>query len=444
MTVIGASQDSSPKQQQQQQQTRLTPLWVLKAIWFLGVGANASLFRFITVFYHKIELDTTHIGFLQLCNPWVTFAGSLSWASVCDRTGAYKQVLVASNILGVTVVCCLLIPFVQQHFSALLACMVVGPAFLSSRAGVTDALTNKVMAEYRAAALQNGTESQVLENASYGRQRLWGALGYGGFALLSGLLVDAFGNNSMFMCFAACLGTTVIIIATQLPSDPDRNKNSSGPQPGNMLSLMFGTFEASWFFANLLVYGVHLALVETFLFVYLVRDFEGTTSTLLGLSVSTMCLFELPVFYYIQVAINRYSLTTLLSGCHIIFAIRVFLYSVLPKSQPWLVLLIEPLHGITAAGMWSCSVEFGRRLAPEHSKARMQAIASGVYYRAASGAGSLIWSYFTRPEPEGYGFPKMYALAGVTMLCWSLLWNFGWRQQQHKGWAGCATSAIDS
>mmetsp|Transcript_107395 Transcript_107395/g.342322 ORF Transcript_107395/g.342322 Transcript_107395/m.342322 type:complete len:253 (+) Transcript_107395:154-912(+) len=231
----------------------------------------------------------------------------------------------------------------------------------------------------------------------------------------------------MFICFALCLGTNILILATHLPSDPDPAKVLQASSVSTETSgVVFCRFEVLWFFSNLFVYGMHLALVETFLFVYLIRDFVGADSTLFGLSVAIMCLFELPVFYHIQTAISRFSLTTLLSVCHAIFALRVFAYSVLPSEHPWIVLVIEPLHGITAAAMWSCSVEFGRRLAPDGSKARMQALASGVYYRAASGAGALLWGAMTRPPPVGYGFRPMYFTAGCTILLWSAFWNIGW------------------
>eukprot|EP00401_Gymnodinium_catenatum_P040027 CAMPEP_0117579448 /NCGR_PEP_ID=MMETSP0784-20121206/64622_1 /TAXON_ID=39447 /ORGANISM="" /LENGTH=429 /DNA_ID=CAMNT_0005379339 /DNA_START=39 /DNA_END=1325 /DNA_ORIENTATION=+ len=406
----------------------LTPLWALRAIYFVGIGANACLWRFITVFYSRIGLDNGRIGLLQLLSPWVTFSGSLLWALVCDWLGEYKRVLVLTNSLGALAVCCLVLRPVQSSFVGVLVCVIFGPFFLSSRTGVTDALTLQVVQEYedehrrhRAARMSAGgtaaDEMQLQRSLpSYGEQRLWGAAGYGIFGLLSGVLTSRFGSTAMFIGFGMCLGTTVLIIATQLP--PKGKKKPASDNASVDAAESVCRFEVAWFFANLLVYGAHMALVESFLFVYILRDFRGADQSILGASVATMCLFELPVFSYIKILIDRYSLTTLLSACHAIMSCRLLAYSALPKDAPWLVLLVEPLHGITMAAMWACSVEYGRRLAPKGKEARMQALVSGTYYRVASGAGAFIWGILTRPPPLGYGFEAMYRTGAMTMCVW--------------------------
>lgn len=417
---------------------RLTPLWALKAIYFVSIGANACLFRFIAVFYHQIGFDNAQIGFLQLCNPWVTFAGSLGWAAVCDHVGEYKRVLIFSNLVGGVFICCLLVPAVQAHFLTVLACVLVGAAFLASRAGVTDALTLAVVREYEQFKLERGLGADEAPcQPSYGEQRLWGAAGYGTFALLSGVLTDILGDGAMFAGFGACLAVTITIITTQLPSSSGRKAAASAANGGGS----FVTFDLVWFFANLLVYGAHMALVETYLFVYLLRDFQNTSRKLLGCSVAVMCTFELPVFFYIRRLIDRVPLTLLLSACHAVFALRTFAYSMLPYDYPWMVLLVEPLHGITMAAMWSCSVEFGRRLAPAGAEAKMQAVVAGAYYRVACGAGNFAWGFFTKPPPAGYGFVAAYRLATATILAWSLLWNLGWWAHSHRKRGAGATVA---
>jgi len=61
-----------------------------------------------------------------------------------------------------------------------------------------------------------------------------------------------------------------------------------------------------------------------------------------------------------------------------------------PHPRPWLVLFVEPLHGLTFAGMWSAAVEYARRLAPQGAEAKMQALVNGhIFVRrtcAAPGA----------------------------------------------------------
>eukprot|EP00932_Pfiesteria_piscicida_P004826 SRR837773.14733.p1 GENE.SRR837773.14733~~SRR837773.14733.p1 ORF type:complete len:161 (-),score=17.57 SRR837773.14733:65-547(-) len=139
-----------------------------------------------------------------------------------------------------------------------------------------------------------------------------------------------------------------------------------------------------------------------------------------------MCAFEVPVFRNIDKAFSRFSLTAMLSMCHFIFAARCILYSILPRQHAWAVLLVEPLHGITFACMWSCSVEYAKRLAPDGGKAKMQALVNGVYYQLAIGLGSFMWGPLTEEPPVGVGFTKCYLAAGLVMVLWSIVWNLGW------------------
>merc|ERR1719506_3401017 len=105
-----------------------------------------------------------------------------------------------------------------------------------------------------------------------------------------------------------------------------------------------------------------MALVESFLFIFLIRDFDPPASSLLlGSAVAVMCAFELPVFYYVHHIFDRVGLTRLLSCCHVVFAVRCLAYTALPRDAPALVLVIEPLHGVTFACMWAVSVEYAKR-----------------------------------------------------------------------------------
>ncbi|CAK0889114.1 unnamed protein product [Prorocentrum cordatum] len=369
----------------------------------------------------------TPVGFMQLCVPWITFLSSLGWAALCDRLGEYKRVLVVSNSVGAAAICCLLLGPVHTHFAGVCACMFAGSAFLASRTGVVDALTLRVVRDYEEARAQGRSEAAGGELPSYGPQRLWGAAGYGIFGLLSGVGADAFGDGAMFVLFGACLATTVLIVASQLPSrgavKPAGARAAGSQSPGGGPR---SRFRMAWFFANLVVYGMHTSLIESFLFVYASRDFPGASRGLLGASVAIMCVSELPVFFYDRRFLDRFCVTSLLTSCELVLAMELLAYSAVPRGAPWLILLIAPLHGVTMAAAWSCSVEFGRQLAPPGAEARVQALVSGVYYRVAQGLGACAWGVLTRPPPAGCGFSAMYAAAGGTILLWAVVWNAGW------------------
>lgn len=182
-------------------------------------------------------------------------------------------------------------------------------------------------------------------------------------------------------------------------------------------------FQLIWFFANLIMYGVGMAMVETFLFVYLERSFEPpATKFLLGLTVAVMCLFELPVFTYFDRALDYLREQDILNCCHLFFALRCLLYISIPRGHVWLVLLVEPLHGITFAAMWCAAVRYASNNAPKGLETTMQALCNGLYQQLGFSIGSIFWGRTI----EQRGFDFSYIMAAVTILSWGAIWKLGW------------------
>mmetsp|Transcript_60405 Transcript_60405/g.152925 ORF Transcript_60405/g.152925 Transcript_60405/m.152925 type:complete len:179 (-) Transcript_60405:52-588(-) len=177
-----------------------------------------------------------------------------------------------------------------------------------------------------------------------------------------------------------------------------------------------------------------MALVENFLNVFLLQDFVGTPTVLIGLATAMMCAFEIPVFKYIgRLWQNgRFGAVTVLMAAEALLAVRCLLYAALPRSQPWLVLLVEPLHGLTFAGMWCATVEYARQLAPPGTEAKMQALVNGLFYQISFAAGSLLWGFLVQRPPRGLGFTRCFLLDAALICFWLVAWGAGWSLGRRK------------
>ena len=66
-----------------------------------------------------------------------------------------------------------------------------------------------------------------------------------------------------------------------------------------------------------MVYGISMALVETYLFVYLERAFMPAASkSLLGVTIAIMCIFEVPIFFYFDRLLIVMTEINILTLCH--------------------------------------------------------------------------------------------------------------------------------
>merc|ERR1740121_722150 len=189
-----------------------------------------------------------------------------------------------------------------------------------------------------------------------------------------GQIIDSFGLNAMFAGFAIIQFANVGIVVGWMPSPKKATPTPAGeqaeaapqePKPGILKLLSnFGVF---WSFANLFIYGICTCLIENFLFVYLVQEFDNVSNFILGSSVTVMCIFEIPVFKYVGPWLERQpqgsqrAITITLVLCLIIQALRCWLYAIMPRDMAWLVLVIGVLQGVTFAAMWVAAMEYAKR-----------------------------------------------------------------------------------
>lgn len=94
-------------------------------------------------------------------------------------------------------------------------------------------------------------------------------------------------------------------------------------------------------------------MVEGMLFL-LLQEMSGST-LLCGLSVVVTVLFELPIFRYAKVILERMGTRNMILLGQFAWVVRAVFYAFM--NNPWLVLLIEPLHGVTFAFVWTAATQ---------------------------------------------------------------------------------------
>jgi MFS family permease len=118
---------------------------------------------------------------------------------------------------------------------------------------------------------------------------------------------------------------------------------------------------------------------------------------------------EIPIFYFSEQILNRFSPFTLLVVAHVAYAVRVFGYTLITAS--WQVLLLEPLHGVTYACYAMSSVTILARFAPANLQSSTQGVKS-----VAGRLGSLTGSIFGGWVMQKYGASAMYRGGGTAVI----------------------------
>jgi hypothetical protein len=333
-------------------------------------AASACINPFMPVFFRRAGLTPPQIGALAILRPMVTLPVGAAAAALADKTREHRAVLLATYVVGAAGRLAL---GAARGFPATLALASLG-AVLSPASSLVDAAA---------------TASCAAAGEEYGRQRLWGAVGWGGFSLLSGAAISAVGGGFAFALAAA--GFLVAAVPTALvPWGPLHAKLAAGghahgddtprggasradlaaegaaaaagpppnappgappapPAPPRLWRAarrLVADPEARRFFATAAAFGYSVGHIENFLFLTL--EDRGGSATLMGATLTMTCVSETLVFWYAAAIIDKLGLDRCFDLCFAAFLLRLAAYATLPRWRaPWPVLAVEPLHGLS-------------------------------------------------------------------------------------------------
>jgi MFS transporter, PPP family, 3-phenylpropionic acid transporter len=356
-----------------------------RALYFTYYAAMAAVLPYLALYYESAGLSGAQIGVLTGLMPLVMLIGAPLWAEFADATGRYRLVLWVS--LGSSLVLALGLSLAGSFLP--LAVLIAMFAF--SVAPIMPLVDHAVL------------EALGERTHEYGRQRIWGAYGWGLSAPVVGWITERFGLSWMFYIYAA-----VMVVALLVTFRAPVGTALSGHTFGTGLATMLRDVRWIAFLFAVFVGGVSLSLSINFLPLYMRA--LGADLTLVGLAVTAATLSELPVMAFAGVLLARYGPRRILIAALVAWAVRLAL-SPLVAAPGW-VLPIQLLHGPAFAAMWIAGVAYAKHLAPRGSGAAAQGLFTGV----SVGLGGLVGGLFGGFTYEWLGPHWMFRLGAILAL----------------------------
>jgi PPP family 3-phenylpropionic acid transporter len=358
-----------------------------KAFYFFVYAAMAGVMPFLTLYYESLGLVGQQIGILAAIPPMVTFLSAPLFGFLADVTRRQKLLLtvsILSLILGVVGIT------VADSFWELGGVVLFYAFFFAPLIPLVDRSVLEVLGERR---------------DQYGRQRVWGALGWGAAAPLAGWLVARGGLHWSFYASAVLFG--LLAITTQGMS-VSRLERSEPFWLG--LKKIASRFRVLVFFVIVLGGGVGLALIHHYLFVFL--SSLQASSFVMGWSLSVATVSELGVMYFSDRLLARWGARGVLGGALAALALRLFAMGMV--SSPGWVLWLQLLHGPTFAALWVAGVAYVAEIAPP----AVGNTAQGLFTGFVMGLGSAIGALAGGLLYQQIGFSRMYlwAALGIFLL----------------------------
>ncbi|GFY72444.1 major facilitator superfamily domain-containing protein 6 [Trichonephila inaurata madagascariensis] len=226
-------------------------------------------------------------------------------------------------------------------------------------------------------------ESVQKHGADFGKQRLFGAVGWGLVAAVAGLLCDFTNDYLAPWILFAILSLLMLWNISKI----DLIKPDCSDTPLKDISKVMNSKKFIWYEIGVLINGIGWGFVDFYLNWFLISI--GGNRLICGLVETVQCLAgEIPFMFFSGWMLKKFGHFNIMALCLISYCGRFLWYSQI--RNPWLVLPIEWTHGISFGVFYNSMASFAKENAPLGSEATTQSVVFSTYEGLGSGIGDVV------------------------------------------------------
>lgn len=341
---------------------------IIKVLLFLYYMSLGSLFPYIPMFYKAMGYDGKRVGQLGAITPAAAFVTSALWGALADKTGNLKGILLLT-FMGATCVRQLQ-PYTSNFY---MQAAIVGLAAVLN-APVRPLLDSSVMA-------------LLDDKREYGKQRLFGQVGFGVGSYMMGPLLKK-SAASFQRAFQIHGLISLAVLPVMLRFRPQKQQREK-PRFREGISIVAKNSQAVLFFGMVFAIGLSSGVIENFAYIRIQQ--VGGSGKQLGMLRAASSIAGMPMFWFsgqLTKAIGVFGVLTC-SLCS--YIMRLLIYA--QMSSPWMAMPAEILRGTTFASMWAASTYYANHIAPAGMHSTMIAFLNAMYQGLGQSSGALVGGF---------------------------------------------------
>ena len=360
--------------------TRLSAFYLF---YFLAAGVY---FPFVSLFYKDLGFSGEQIGLLGALAPLAGIALGPVWGYLADQRGWRLPLLRWSLLLAALGAPLLLLP---RSFGPVALVVGLVALCLSPAIPLADATTLEWV-------------KRTGWPATYGKVRLWGAMGFILGGLAGGRLFTLASVHLLFGVYGVLL---LGPFAAALAIPARRGIGRARPRgQGHALSLLRHPVLGPFYLCSFLAY-VTTASYNGFFSLYM-RSL-GAGSQQIGLAIAVGSVSELPVMWYSGRLIARFGARSVVLAALCLYTLRWGLLALI--HDPLLATASQCLNGPTFGAFYVAGVTFVDSHVPADLRATGQSLYNAATFGLAAITGSLIFGYLL----DHGGVFRMYGIASA-------------------------------
>lgn len=377
-------------------------LWAPKAMYTVFNMGQSAIINYLAVFFeHTALFSKWQIGVLQTLPCICSIIGPPFWGAIADKYHNHRFIHVLSIVTGALLLYSI---HLSRSFPLTVMLVLLGNFQMSPAGSLLDHAILDMIAKY---------------GGEYGKQRLFGAVGYGAGAYVAGLVVAAGGIAWAFnLSLVFSLGS--LLVLRQIPvmahhTDHDSDDPASinnkpvltrKPSFSQGLALLSHQTDVLVLLGVVFLMGLMFGVLSSFLTLNL-YNLSGQNPQIIGIAIMCETSSELPAFFFSQKIINRLGTVNVLLLSIAGYALRITYYAFMTNA--WSAIPFEFLHGLTFGIAWAACTQYVYAAAPRGCEGTVMGLLNAVQNGLGRGAGTLIGGYFY----QHYGARTMWLVTDL-------------------------------
>jgi PPP family 3-phenylpropionic acid transporter len=368
-------------------------LLAAKAYYFLYFASIGCFAPFLNIYLMQKGLTGAQIGWLGSIAPLIALVANPIWGSAADRWQIHRQVLaLCSFVAGMAAL--FFIPFQGFWFFVILSSVIT-----LFRTPIGPIVDSAVILLTR----QTGN--------NYGRQRIWGTIGFIVLSLGLGQVLTGRDLSLIFWLYAGLLGIGNTVLSLFLPVENVEKR--VGLREG--MKDLFGRLDYLSFLIASVIFGMGIAGYVGFLGLYIQE--LGGNEQLVGLAWTANALLEIPVMFFGKHWFGRFSSQRLILTALLGY---ILVWSLIGLGQtPALAIVAVLGNGVCFGVFWMAAVDYVSSTAPLGLSATAQTLFGAALLGLGWSLGSVVAGYLWDViDPHAVFFFAAVTAAIAALVFW--------------------------
>ncbi|POM71350.1 Major Facilitator Superfamily (MFS), partial [Phytophthora palmivora] len=364
-------------------------LWQPKLMYAISNVQQSSVAIFLAVYYQQTAgFSKVQIGLLQTLPCVCAMVSPPIWGAVADYIRNQRLIHNLCIITGGLLMFSIQYFYWSYHWT--LAVLVLAN-FQSMPAG----------------SLMDHAVLDMIEKVGgeYGKQRLFGAVGWGAGAYITGLAVAAAGISWAFNISLIFMFASLLVLRTIPPVNHAHHHDNSEEKPlleeggrsahppsfadnmrricqkKDVIMLLLVVFFMG------LMYGVLSSFLALNLF-----NLSGGNAQIVGIAIMCETISELPAFFFSHTIIKKLGTVKVLLVSITAYALRITYYAVMTNA--WSAIPFEFLHGCTFGLAWAACTQYIYAAAPKGCEGTVMGLLNATQNGLARAVGTMVGGFF--------------------------------------------------